>query len=112
MTEGDVLISIHDAGNQSDKYILSAKLFDYLRSGKVILNIGRTGSALSRFVKKEGVGFSCENRRTSIEKKLVWIYDLWRKNGGFIEWENEKFDCSIYSRDHQNQQYMRLLKGL
>ncbi len=112
MTEGDILISIHDAGNQSDKYILSAKLFDYLRSGKVVLNIGRAESALSRFVKREGVGFFCENQRTTIEKKLVWLYDLWQKNGRFIEWENRKFDCSIYSRERQNGKYMKLLKRL
>lgn len=112
MTDGDVLISIHDAGNLSDQYILSAKLFDYLRSGKVILNIGKAGSALSNFIKNRGVGFSCENQRTVIEKRLVWLYDVWQKNGRYIEWENRNFDCSIYSREHQNEKYVKLLKGL
>lgn len=112
MTDGDVLISIHDAGNQSDQYILSAKLFDYLRSGKVVLNIGKAESALSSFVKKQGVGFSCENQRIVIEKRLVRLYDLWQKNGGFIERENRQFDCSMYSREYQNEQYARLLNRL
>lgn len=112
MTDGDVLISIHDAGNQSDQYILSAKLFDYLRSGKVVLNIGKAGSALSSFIKEKGVGFSCENQRIVIEKMLVRLYDLWQKNGRFIERENRNFDCSVYSREHQNEKYVRLLKRL
>ena len=112
MTDGDVLISIHDAGNQSDQYILSAKLFDYLRSGKVVLNIGKAEGALSRFVKKHGVGFSCENQRIVIEKLLVRLYDLWQENDGFIERENRKFDCSMFSRECQNEKYMRLLKSL
>ncbi|MCI9033755.1 MAG: glycosyltransferase family 4 protein [Lachnospiraceae bacterium] len=112
MTEGDVLISIHDAGNQSDQYILSAKLFDYLRSGKVIVNIGKEGSALSSFIKKRGVGFSCENQRTVIEKKLLWLYALWQNNGGVIERENRKFDCSIYGRDYQNEHYRKLIERL
>lgn len=110
MSDGDVLISIHDAGNQSDQYILSAKLFDYLRSGKVILNIGKAGSALSKFIKKNGVGFSCENQRTVIEKRLVWLYDLWQKNGRSIERQNKIFDCSLYGRDYQNEKYSRLLR--
>lgn len=112
MTDGDVLISIHDAGNQSDQYILSAKLFDYLRSGKVILNIGKEESALSRFIKKRGVGFSCENQRTVIEKRLIWLYELWQNNDGFIEWENRKFDCSLYGRNYQNENYRKLLESL
>lgn len=112
MADGDVMVSIHDAGNRSDKYILSAKLFDYLRSGKVVLNIGKAGSALSSFVQKNGVGFSCENQRIVIEKMLVRLYDLWQKNGGFIERENRKFDCSMYSREYQNEKYVRLLKKI
>lgn len=112
MTDGDVLISIHDAGNQSDQYILSAKLFDYLRSGRVVLNVGKAGSALSRFVRKEGVGFSCENRRTVIEKMLVRLYEVWQGNGGHIERDNKKFDCSIFSREYQNERYVQLLKKL
>lgn len=112
MTEGDVLISIHDAGNQSDQYILSAKLFDYLRSGKVILNIGKEWSALSRFIKKRKVGFSCENQRTAIEKMLVELYDLWQNNGRSIERENREFDYSVYGRNYQNEKYGSLLRNL
>lgn len=112
MTDGDVLITIHDAGNQSDQYILSAKLFDYLRSGKVILNIGKAESALSRFIKENGVGYSCENQRTVIEKMLVRLYDLWQNNGRFIERGNRNFDCSMYSREYQNERYVRLLNKL
>lgn len=112
MADGDVLISMHDAENLSDQYILSAKLFDYLRSGKVILNIGKAGSALSTFIKKRRVGFSCENQRTTIEKQLVRLYDLWKKNDRLIERENGKFDCTIYSRDYQNEKYNKLLRKL
>ncbi len=112
MVNSDVLISIHDAKNQSDQFILSAKLFDYMRSGNFILNIGEKKSALSRFIKKNGVGISCENNKFSLEKTLVKLYDIWQKNDNCILRKNQNFNYERYSREYQNEKYLDLLKRI
>ncbi len=112
MADADGLIVIYNAGNQSDRYMITGKFFDYLRSGKIIISIGKAKSTINKFIGKEGIGFSCENQRTVIEKKLLWLYALWQNNGGVIERENRKFDCSIYGRDYQNEHYRKLIERL
>lgn len=112
MTDADGLIVIYDAGTQADRYMITGKFFDYLRSGKVIISIGSAESTLNRFIRKEDIGFFCENKRDVIEKTLLQLYESWQDNDGFIERKNQTFDYSIYGRDHQNEKYRKLLERL
>lgn len=114
MADADSLIVISDTGTQADRYTITGKFFDYLRSGKVIISIGSAEreSTLNRVIRKENIGFFCENQRNVIEKMLLRLYESWQDNGGFIERENKTFDCSRYGRDHQNEKYRKLLERL
>lgn len=114
MADADSLIVISDTGTQADRYTITGKFFDYLRSGKVIISIGSAEreSTLNRFIRKEDIGFFCENQRDIIEKTLLQLYESWQDNGGFIERGNQTFDYSIYGRDHQNEKYRKLLERL
>ena len=111
MVEGDILITINYLNSWADRYALSGKLFDYLRSGRVIWGIGAKRGALRRFILENKVGVFCENNEEDIKKLLNCLYDKWSKEK-HIERKNDNRDWSIYSREYQNEKYYQIIKNL
>lgn len=112
MLEADVLLSIHTANNLSGQFILSGKLFDYLRSGKVVWNIGTKFSAMSRFVAEHKLGVSCENEKDQLEYCLNRLYDTWKKTGYISRRDYDVQGESFFSREVQNDKFLKILEGL
>ena len=111
MIEGDILITISYLNPWTDRYALSGKLFDYLRSGRVIWGIGTKGGALRHFIEKNGVGVFCESDEEEIGKLLNHLYDKWNKEK-YIGRKNNNKDWSAYSREYQNEKYYQIIKRL
>lgn len=111
MIEGDILITISYLNPWTDRYALGGKLFDYLRSGRVIWGIGTKGGALRHFIEKNGVGVFCESSEEDIKKMFIRLYDKWSKEK-HIERKNSNKDWSVYSREYQNEKYYQIIKCL
>lgn len=112
MSESDVLVSIHDAGDCSGSYVISGKFFDYMRSGKVILHIGPPRDLMSEMVRKYHLGLTCENSEEELFRAARTLLEAWRC--GTLQ---QLWDCPVskirpFSREYQNDVYDALLENL
>lgn len=109
MVESDVLISIHDVEDSSERYIVSGKFYDYMRSGRPIWHIGGENSLMTQMVRKYKLGIFCRNEEDKLEETIISLLDDWKK--GRLDTIR---DCDIqkiemYSREYQNKLYNDLL---
>lgn len=112
MHKSDILIAIHDGRNLSDRYILSAKLFDYIRSGRMIWNLGSEKSAMSRFLISGHLGKTSANEESRIEQQLKKFYRQWEA-GSLPSGESVRvYDTGFYSREHQNEVFTKIMERL
>lgn len=109
MEMSDVLISIHNAQDDSGKYIISGKFYDYMRSGKVIWHIGSSQDLMAKMVQKYKLGIWCENKKDKLEKVIEKLLQSMKED--CLE---EMRACSQeelvkFSRENQNQKYADIL---
>lgn len=109
MQESDVLLNIHDTDDCSGKYLISGKFYDYMRSGKVIWNVGKDESLASILIEKHRLGINCKNEVKDIEDVLEKLLDYKRKKQ--IEKMRNSLQGNIYefSREEQNKKYFSLI---
>ncbi|HHX67291.1 MAG TPA: glycosyltransferase family 4 protein [Gallicola sp.] len=107
MSKSDVLLLLHTTHDSSSRYIISGKMYDYIRAGKFIFSIGDPKGIHSKIVDTANLGITSDNNYEEIQEKLSFIYDLW---------VNEKIEICIdsdliqkSSREYQNKKYMKLL---
>ena len=81
MLESDVLLSIHDTDDDSGKYLVPGKFYDYMRSGRVVWNIGKEDGLAAEFLNEYELGVSCANRADSVEGMLRRLIGLKQKEG-------------------------------
>lgn len=112
MLESDVLLNIHDTDDESGKYLVPGKFYDYMRSGQVIWNIGEEDGLAARLLKEYGLGVSCINRMDTVEEMLDKLIVL--KERGEIKKLRRVGEKGIlsFSREMQNAGYMRVLDRL
>lgn len=109
MKMSDVLISIHNAQDDSGKYIISGKFYDYMRSGKVIWHIGNCQDLMTKMIQKYKLGVWCENEKDKLGETLAELVQCWKE-----ERLQEKRTCKIneirnFSRENQNKRYADIL---
>lgn len=109
MKMSDVLISIHNAQDDSGKYIISGKFYDYMRSGKVIWHIGNCQDLMTKMIQKYKLGVWCENEKDRLGETLAELVQCWKE-----ECLQEKRTCKIneilnFSRENQNKRYADIL---
>lgn len=105
MVQSDVLLLVHTTGDDSSKYLVSGKMYDYIRAGKPILSIGAVGGLHDNLVKRENLGVSCSNDHEEIYRSLCHLYSLWEKNALSVDMG----DITKYSREFQYRKYINLL---
>jgi glycosyltransferase involved in cell wall biosynthesis len=111
MLQSDVLLLIHTATGLSSGYLVSAKLYDYIRSGKPVWSIGISKALNSRIINELSLGMTCRNRPDEIKVQLRQIYDLW-KEGRLGEMRNPDLDAIPFSREYQNEKYAGIIRHL
>lgn len=107
MKESDVLMVMHTAKDLSGKYIISAKLYDYIAADKTVIGIGHYHDLHKKIIEKEHIGIFCENNADEIEEAFEKLYEKWKSG-------NLKVGClskEIYTREFQNKIYVELLNG-
>lgn len=110
MLESDVLVSIHEGHDDSGRYLVSGKLYDYMRSGRTVLNIGDCRSLMAGMVDRYGLGANAANEEGAIEAALEGMYQRWGQRGR----ERRKLTKKVleYSRESQNERYKGILDQL
>lgn len=114
MLESDILLLIHTDVNSS-KYILTGKLFDYARSGKVILGIGNESAYFIKFINQYGLGITASNNISSIQSALESIHCNWEK--GILDNLKKEPDKNLkyisgYSRESQNHKFLNIISHI
>lgn len=107
MGESDVLMLMHTAEDMSGKYIVSAKLYDYIAADKPVIGIGHTYDLHKEIIEKENIGIFCENDESEIEAAFENLYRKWRAGDLKAECRSKK----EYTREFQNRIYVKLLNG-
>jgi len=109
MMSSDVLLTMHTASDGSGKYLIQGKVFDYLKSGKLLFSIGAKNDFTNVFIDKNKVGLTCDNNIKDIENVFEQLIKL-KDEGEFIS-SNEvnDFNVSDYSRENQNNAYVKLI---
>lgn len=98
MLESDVLVNIHITNNKSSHYLVAAKVYDYLRSGKYILSINNPESYECKLINKTSSGTCISNEVHVISSELLRLYELWC-NGNLM---STTHNCVVdYSRTKQ-----------
>ena len=105
MLQSSVLLTIHTTHDDSAKYLVSAKLYDYIKSEKWVLSIGNEYSIQGDLVEKLGVGVHCQNEVESIKSAIMKLHQFWKEMK-----QQNFFDRGIYSREKQNLKIYEILK--
>jgi glycosyltransferase involved in cell wall biosynthesis len=111
MLDSDVLLLVHTTTDVSARYLVSAKLYDYIRSGRPVWSIGSSKALNSLTITELALGLVCRNRRDEISAQLKQLYDLW-KQGRLGELRRPDLDVIPYSREYQNEKYAELVHHL
>lgn len=112
MIESDILLNIHDTKDSSGKYLISGKFFDYMRSGRMIWNLGGEEGLACHFVRKYKLGVSCENRAEDIKKNLYRLIEDWEKGRLEERYSAQGEDNREFSREKQNEKYCAIIEGV
>ena len=76
MMNSDVLLSIHDTNDNSQKYIVSGKFYDYVKSGKYLFHIGAKDSLMCKMIEENSLGMSCRNESEELESTIKNMFFL------------------------------------
>lgn len=106
MMESDVLMLMHTVDDGSGKYIISAKLYDYIASGKPVIGIGHSYDLHKEIIEKNGIGIFCENDSEQIVDAFESMYQRWISG----EESFKKLEKENFSREFQNEIYADILK--
>jgi len=105
MLQSDVLLLLHTATDNSSKYIVSGKLYDYIKANRVIYSIGSNKGIHADMIFKESLGVHSENFTKEIYNKLRYLYRLW----GDDKLHNKPKNVDKFSRESQYQKYLDLI---
>ena len=111
MVDSDVLLNLHTANDSSGKYLIQGKIFDYIKSGKIIVSIGSDDDYTNHFVKNKHFGFTSINDVDEIKNVFRELIQL-KKNDKLCEFnKNIKSQLEEYSREYQNHFFVDIIKS-
>lgn len=100
MLKSDVLVNFHTTNDNSSKYLISGKAFDYYRSGAQILSINGKDSYEHKFIINNNAGYISSNDLKEMCDVLEKIHSDWINNDKSLP---KRASCNnIYSRQYQN----------
>ena len=112
MRDSNYLLNIHTSKDESSKYLMGAKILDYLRSGKTIISINDSDSFEHKFLKGKNA-ILCVNDYREILKVLEGIS---QKNISSTTYDSTKMlevkEIQMYSREFQNEKFVKIIKNL
>lgn len=111
MIDSDVLVNLHTVEDNSSRYLIAGKDFDYYRSGGQLFSINSSYSLEHKFIKDNGLGYVAVNTEECILEVLNQVYDSWISNGRKLPKRLIPSE-EIYSRDYQNSLWEKMFNQL
>jgi glycosyltransferase involved in cell wall biosynthesis len=108
MYESDVLFNLHTEKGPSSKYLIGGKIYDYIRSGKLILSINSKKSFEQTLLKQTGNAICCENNHLEILRAFKQIKTEPTKHRFDTRMDTNRIRA--FSREYQNDKYYELIK--
>lgn len=109
MYDSDVLFHVH-TDSQTGLSVMAGKLFDYIRSGKIIFVISSQNNAYSvNFVNTHKLGLTCLAEPLEILKKLEIMYKHWEMDDLNALRQDTDLNLDMYSREFQNSRYLNII---
>lgn len=114
MLENDVLLNIHTSEDTSGKYLIQGKIFDYVRSNKIIFSIGSLNDYTNVFINSKKFGLTTEDTVEGIKNIFSTLLNLRDSNqlDSYLDKDTNLIDISKYSREYQNNEYIKLLLSM
>lgn len=109
MLQSHILMNIHTANDESSKYLIGGKLFDYYRSKKIILSVNSHYSYEFKFISENNLGYCVENNLIDINNVLNEIYIDWNTNNNLFAVNKEFVIDKRFSRYEQNKKLLSIL---
>lgn len=106
MNTSDVLLLLHTTEDNSSRYIVSGKFYDYARAGKPILSIGSETGIHKKLIDEHKLGLSVINDEEKIYDALVCMYENWK---GKSEVFKKVTDVSEFSRERQYEKFLEII---
>ena len=108
MEEADILLLIHNINDDSGRYLVNGKFYDYAASKTPILYIGKSNDIHWQEINKHRMGFVSNNSVNEICSNLKKIHHEWERK------ELQKSICNIdtlteYSRDFQYEKVLKMI---
>jgi glycosyltransferase involved in cell wall biosynthesis len=107
MLDSDVLLLIHTATDSSSNYLVSGKLYDYIKAQKPILSVGSPNGLHAQIISREGLGIHVENENESVDQAFNEFYNMWVENELNLP---SSIDVEKYSRNIQYSKIENLFK--
>lgn len=108
--KADVCLLVHTASDNSGKYLISGKAYDYIQMKKFMLSVSKSDSQHARLLAELNIGINSENDTDAIVKAVKDCYTMWKND--CLEQGYKTLDIESYSRSGQVAKYMRIINGL
>lgn len=108
--ESDACLLLHTADDMSGKFLISGKAYDYIQDKKYIFSISRSDSQHASILKQYQIGLNVTNDRSSIEKGLMQLIDIWKDTGFTHIYDN--VNIMRFSRDFHLENYIKIIKNI
>lgn len=108
--ESDICLLLHTSNDNSGKFLISGKAYDYIREKKYILSIGDKDGQHASIVNELGIGVHSVNETESILAAIKHCLALWEDGSIVSAYDN--LDVDFFSRNQQIQQYIKLIENL
>lgn len=109
MLNSDVLLTLHTANDDSGKFLIQGKVFDYMKARKPIWSIGSLSDFTNTFILDNHLGLVSENNSQSISNTLDCFLKLKSSNSINSFFEVDDRVIEEYSREKQYIKYLDLL---
>lgn len=106
MLSADLLLLIHTAADDSGRYIINGKFYDYVRSKRPIFYVGSKNDIHWKLIEENKLGYNTIDDQYAIEETLIGIISQ-RKTFNY----EMKFDINKLSRDFQNRRLFDIIKN-
>lgn len=107
LQKSDICLLLHTAEDNSGKYLVSGKAYDYIQMRKFILSVSRQDSQHAAILNKYNIGINVENRYEDILVGLRVCYGRWKE--GTLDDAYNNLNVDDFSRSVQVKKYVNLI---
>lgn len=108
--ESDICLLMHTSEDNSGKFLVSGKAYDYIRDRKFILSIGRHDNQHACLVKDLGIGINALNTKEDIIRALNQCLEMHRNHSLHSVYDG--VDVASFSRNNQIDKYIKIIENL